>query len=71
MNKQEKLDRRYALAAIIFGIAISYTGLSANCAAGGRCDFASGHFANWLFSIAYPALRTIEWVFWTAMSVLS
>lgn len=71
MSNISRLDRRYAVAAIAFGIAITYASLSANCLTGGSCDFANGDLASWLFSIAYPALRTVEWVFWTAMSVLS
>lgn len=50
MVRQDKESILCALLGLGCFLAVVYAILSANCATGGSCDFASGDFANWLFT---------------------
>ncbi len=44
----ERKDRKLAFMAFIVLLVIVYTSLSADCATGGSCTFASGTWFDWI-----------------------
>lgn len=44
----EQQDRIAALIVFLIGLVIVYTALSAECATGGSCTFASGQWFEWI-----------------------